>query len=603
MIARPQGIFAAIFGAFALLYTAAFNFSVMTDADAAQFRFDVLTKIGAKARAAGHGERVLTLRRAEGVDEETLAPMKARVADALAAGRQYEKSAALYEQTLATEWGATLGPLERAKMRDVLARARMAAEEFDKAADIYVDFLRKAGDEAARRENQDEGTPEAYYADRVYAAADLFAEALKPTGSPERFEGSPAARLAAATRLAELGAFYAMREDSAYAAAGLLSSAYEIRRQLLRPDDSDTVQVVLILGPVFTAMGRLEEAERLYLEAFHAQERAKGANNPDLSLYMRLLVDVYRLQGRNTEAQALWELVQRLFRDAFGDQRYASNRTRDRRWDVDRPVSQYFVLDASYAPKDLVRASDFSIPVSKHYTLDEMKVRRATDPGADADDVERTLPGRLAVLLSRCREESGERLSLRSGYRSHRTQADLFARNGARGKTAPPGMSEHQTGLAVDIDVNGRLMRRSDKTYRCFEEHAYTHGFILSYPPGNDYLPGQDTFEPWHWRYVGVETAQLYREAGPMHKPQEFLAALPCYREKAATGALAALGEQDVCLDGVKKGVADAAAPVREASAAGRTTKRSRNVPPQTSSRSAATARNLNDGGKAAPSD
>ncbi len=97
-------------------------------------------------------------------------------------------------------------------------------------------------------------------------------------------------------------------------------------------------------------------------------------------------------------------------------------------------------------------------------------------------------------------------------------------------------------------------MRPSDRAYQCFEENAYRFGFILSYPPGNDYLPGEDPYEPWHWRYVGVSTAQLYREAGPHEKPQEFLAALPCYQERAANGVFPAIGEEDICLsNGVKE--------------------------------------------------
>jgi hypothetical protein len=91
-------------------------------------------------------------------------------------------------------------------------------------------------------------------------------------------------------------------------------------------------------------------------------------------------------------------------------------------------------------------------------------------------------------------------------------------------------------------------MRHSDKTYQCFEENAFRFGFILSYPPGNNYLPGKDTYEPWHWRYVGIRTAQIYREAGPINKPQEFLAALPCYEERA----LSATAGEDICLDDPK---------------------------------------------------
>ena len=350
--------------------------------------------------------------------------------------------------------------------------------------------------------------------------------------------------------MAELGAFYAMRDEGLYAAAGLLASAYEIRRQLLGGDHQDTVQITLILGPVYTEMGRLANAEKVYLDAFHAQEKSKGANSPDLSLYLKLLVDIYQQQGRTTEAQALYEHMHNLFRDAFGAQRYAANRQRNRKTEFDRPVSQQFVLDSEYAPRDLVRASDFSVPVSKDHDLDEMKLRLAADANAQ-DRREQNLPVRLAQLISLCRSESGERISLRSGYRSFATQRSLFSRNGARGLTAPPGMSEHQSGLAVDIDVEGRLMRRSDRTYQCFEENAYQFGFILSYPPGNNYLPGENSFEPWHWRYVGVNTAQLYREIGPINKPQEFLAALPCYREKAASGGFTPIGESDVCLDAV----------------------------------------------------
>ena len=293
-------------------------------------------------------------------------------------------------------------------------------------------------------------------------------------------------------------------------------------------------------------MGRLDDAEDLYLDAFHAQERVKGSNSPDLSLYIKLLAGIYEKQERMTEAQALYEHMRRLFQDAFGEQRYAVNRERDRRSDVNRPVSQYFLLDPEYGPGDLVSASEFSIPTSKAPSIDEMKLRLAADEGNDPREA--NLPARLAHLISLCRNESGERISLRSGYRSYQTQRILHQRNGQRGTVTPPGMSEHQTGLGADINVNDRFMRPTDRSYQCFEENAFRFGFILSYPPGNDYLPGKDTYEPWHWRYVGVQTAHLYREAGPHHKPQEFLAALPCYQERAASGYFPAPGEPDICL-------------------------------------------------------
>ena len=158
-------------------------------------------------------------------------------------------------------------------------------------------------------------------------------------------------------------------------------------------------------------------------------------------------------------------------------------------------------------------------------------------------------PARLAQLISLCRSESNERISLRSGYRSYNSQSGLYDRLGHKGTVTPPGMSEHQTGLAADIDVNGRFMRQNDRAYQCFEENGFRYGYILSYPPGNDYLPGEDSYEPWHWRYVGVQTAHLYRETGPYQRPQEFLANLPCYQQQAAKGQFTLAGEPDICLE------------------------------------------------------
>lgn len=566
---RSQVMFAIAFLTLAFGYVVWFNIVVRTDVDAAESRFEALMQSGAWGRAAPYGERVLRMRRKEGVSEEQLAELKADTARAHFGARQYARGAVLSEQALASAWGKTLKPRERADMEDGLARANVYAGELDKAVAIYAEFLDRSGDEGARGAVESPETLEGYYASKLVAAADLFAETLKPVaadktarakskssrdGVASLFAGSPEQRLITSNDLAALGAFYSLRDDGAYAAAGLLSQAYQLRRELHQgadPVDRDramqrAVQVVLVLGPVYGKMGRLEDAEKLYLEAFHDQERAKGSNNTELSLYIKLLAGVYEKQGRATEAQALYEHMRGLFRDAFGAQRYAANKMRDRRSDINRPVSQQFPLPANYIPTDLVAAATYSIPLSKAADVEEMRVRLAPDPVGEAR--EQNLPARLAQLVSLCRAESGERVSLRSGYRSFSTQKELYARVGKNGKVTPPGLSEHQTGLAVDIDVDARLMRQSDGTFQCFQENAFRFGFILSYPPGNKYLPAADSYEPWHWRYVGVRTAQLYREVGPANKPQEFLAALDCYEARAAANEFPTAGEKDVCL-------------------------------------------------------
>jgi LAS superfamily LD-carboxypeptidase LdcB len=550
MKVRPPPVFACAFLALAGAYGIGYAAWVSIDPDAAESRFEALRKGGYPGFAQGYGQRVIELRRKEGVSEEALAPLKAKVAQTLVDSRRYERGASLYEEALASAWANELGDVERAIIEDRLARARIISRDITKAVSVYAEFLELSGDEASRGEPGEDHSIQSFYASLITASGDLFTEALKPTGSPEYFSGAREAKLAAASDMVKIGGYFAMDDKGLYAAAGLLSSALAIRKEILGGDHKDTVRIALTLGPVYQRMGRIDDAERLYLDAFHAQEKSKGSNNPELSLYIKLLAGVYEAQGRATEAEALYEHMRALFRDAFGAQRYAANRVRDRRLDIDRPVSQQFPLPSSYAPTDLTSAASFSIPLSKNADLDEMKLRLAADP--DEDPREANLPARLAQLISLCREEAGERITLRSGYRSYATQRDLYARIGDRGTVTPPGMSEHQLGLVADIDVDGRLMRQSDTAYQCFEENAFRYGFILSYPPGNNYLPGEDTYEPWHWRYVGIRTAQLYREVGPLNKPQEFLAALPCYQERAMSGGSPTAGEPDVCLEGPK---------------------------------------------------
>lgn len=548
MAVRSPTFLAGAFLVLAVSFSVYFNVAVRVDANSANARFEQLTSQGALARAATHGERALTLLAKEGRTVEELAPLMLRVSDAQLERRRHERVAALLLDALATKSSQELSEKTRASYEDKLARSSLLSGDIETAVAIYASFLELAGDEAVRTNAEDNGAIGVYYASRVADANALFSEALNHARPYEPSRGARESQLATAKNMASLGAFYSMRENGAYAAAGLLSSAYQIRAKLLGADHQDTVQLTLVLGPVYAGMGRLDDAEKLYLDAFHAQEQVKGANSPDLSLYIKLLTGIYEKQGRLTEAQALQEHMRNLFRDAFGSQRYAANRERDRREDINRPVSQQFLLDVAYAPSDLVSAAEFSIPTAKSPNIDEMKLRLAGD--GDADPREANLPARLAQLISLCRSESGERISLRSGYRSYATQRVLYANIGDKGTVTPPGMSEHQTGLAADINVENRFMRPSDRAYQCFEENAYRFGFILSYPPGNNYLPGEDSYEPWHWRYVGVSTAQLYREAGPHQKPQEFLAALPCYQERAASGVFPAIGEDDICLSG-----------------------------------------------------
>ena len=77
---------------------------------------------------------------------------------------------------------------------------------------------------------------------------------------------------------------------------------------------------------------------------------------------------------------------------------------------------------------------------------------------------------------------------------------------------ALPGTSEHQLGIAVDINAD-KSKCSNDKVYEWLAENAYKYGFILRYPAGKQEITGT-SYEPWHYRYVGVEAAREIYEQG-----------------------------------------------------------------------------------------
>lgn len=76
----------------------------------------------------------------------------------------------------------------------------------------------------------------------------------------------------------------------------------------------------------------------------------------------------------------------------------------------------------------------------------------------------------------------------------------------------PPGTSEHNLGLCMDI-CNVYNSFATQPEYRWLTENAYKYGFILRYPEGKEKITGV-VFEPWHWRYVGTENAKAIRDSG-----------------------------------------------------------------------------------------
>jgi D-alanyl-D-alanine carboxypeptidase len=162
---------------------------------------------------------------------------------------------------------------------------------------------------------------------------------------------------------------------------------------------------------------------------------------------------------------------------------------------VDRSHS----LPSDYAPKDLVPLQDYGVPALGR----EMLRREAAEH-----------LGRLVKAAA----AAGEDLEVDSGYRSYeeqrRSHKRLIGVFGAEAHrmSATPGHSQHQLGTAVDFtnaaaghEITGGFARTS--AYRWLERHAWEYGFILAYPRGEEDGTGYE-WEPWHYRYVGIENAE-----------------------------------------------------------------------------------------------
>ena len=106
-----------------------------------------------------------------------------------------------------------------------------------------------------------------------------------------------------------------------------------------------------------------------------------------------------------------------------------------------------------------------------------------------------------------------------SGYRSYDYQNDLYnSYVKRRGKTAAdtfsarPGHSEHQSGLAFDLNTIDSSFKNTDEG-KWVAKNAYLYGYILRYPEGKTNETGY-IYEPWHIRYVGKELAKALYNNG-----------------------------------------------------------------------------------------
>lgn len=98
-------------------------------------------------------------------------------------------------------------------------------------------------------------------------------------------------------------------------------------------------------------------------------------------------------------------------------------------------------------------------------------------------------------------------------YKNWQEEVPLEVYQAERDKvSARAGHSEHQTGLAVDINDLEETFADTLEG-RWLADHSYEFGFILRYPRGKEYITGYN-YEPWHFRYVGAELARELYQSG-----------------------------------------------------------------------------------------
>ena len=113
-------------------------------------------------------------------------------------------------------------------------------------------------------------------------------------------------------------------------------------------------------------------------------------------------------------------------------------------------------------------------------------------------------------------------LVINSSYRSYEDQESIWSSRKKSSGTAKAdqyaaraGYSEHQSGLAVDLAQYKYAYEDFEETpaFVWLSEHAQEYGFILRYPKDKEDLTGY-SYESWHYRYVGVETAKKIKSEG-----------------------------------------------------------------------------------------
>lgn len=163
--------------------------------------------------------------------------------------------------------------------------------------------------------------------------------------------------------------------------------------------------------------------------------------------------------------------------------------------------SKVYFLNENYIPQKLATITpELTFDQKRTYQFEGDALPFLDDLLADANDA-----GTKLLVVSAYRS-FGTQAALKSGYKV------TYGAGTANSFSADQGYSEHQLGTTIDFTTGilGANFSGFDKSdaYQWLLDNAYRYGFIISYPKTNTYY----TYEPWHWRFVGVALATKLHE-------------------------------------------------------------------------------------------
>lgn len=204
----------------------------------------------------------------------------------------------------------------------------------------------------------------------------------------------------------------------------------------------------------------------------------------------------YRIKNTNKKYSYIVKLINVKANNYYYDEKII-NKT-DTSKDILMLVNKYNYLENDYIP-DVVE-------VDSNYAYDKNYLRKeALDAFIKMADEARK--NNLNIVASTSYRDFNQQQKIYDNIlnSSGKYYADMI--------TSRPGFSEHQTGLAIDIQAYNVKLENFKTTEECkwLIKNSYKYGFIQRYPEDLEDLTGFN-YEPWHYRYVGIDVAKKIHE-------------------------------------------------------------------------------------------